>query len=72
MNAFHIPVTASLCALLMGGSLQGEVNPALMTTLLALREQGGLSGQSLDLAKIGMDFSQAQKAVMGERAILQG
>ena len=71
MNAFHIPVTASLCALLLGGTMQGGVNPALMSFLSSLREQDGLSGQNLDLARIGKDFYQAQKAVMGERAILK-
>jgi len=71
MNAFHLPVTASLCALLLGGSMQGAVNPALMSVLSSLREQDGLSGQFLDFARIGKDFSQAQKAVMGERAILK-
>ena len=56
----------------MGGAFRGGVNPTLIAALFTLRERDGLTGQSLDLAKLGADFSKAQKAVMGERAILQG
>ena len=68
MDNFSNALSASLCALILGGNVHYGINPTLYAYLC---EADYASGLSRDLSKIAGDFSVAQKAVMGEREICE-